>query len=115
MAAAVAATAMAGCSGGDKKAVAAPAGSPTGQPAANQGLLVAPTSVGKVMSVSLQGRFAVIAFPLGQVPAPNTTMVVYRSEAKVGEVKITGPTQENVTVGDIVLGSVQEKDEVRSN
>lgn len=67
------------------------------------------------MAVNVQARFVVIAFPLGAVPAPNTIMVVYRAEAKVGEVKITGPTQENVTVADIVLGSVLEKDEVRSN
>jgi hypothetical protein len=53
-------------------------------------------------------------FPIGQVPAINTRMVVYHGEAKSGEVKITGPQGDNLTVGDIVLGTAQENDELRS-
>lgn len=76
-------------------------------------LLVAPTASGKVASVNQQGRFVVLTFPIGQIPANNTRMVVYRGDAKTGEVKITGPSQDNLTVADIVMGSVQENDEVR--
>jgi hypothetical protein len=98
---------------------------PTAAPAANgtqathttnqSSLLVAPTIVGKIASANQQAKFAVIMFPIGQVPAVNTRMVVYRGDAKVGEVKITGPTQENITVGDIAVGTAQEGDEVRDH
>lgn len=82
---------------------------------AQASLIVAPTAVGKVASVNSQARFAVVVFPVGQLPAANTRMVVYRADAKVGEVKITGQTLDNLAVGDIVLGSVQENDEVRGD
>jgi hypothetical protein len=79
-------------------------------------LLLATTSVGKVAKVNLQAKFVVLQFPIGQLPPIDTRMVVYHSEAKTGEVKITGPTLDNdLTVADIVLGTVQENDEVRGN
>lgn len=77
-------------------------------------LLITATSSGRVESVNQQGKFVVLQFPIGQVPAVNTRMVVYRGDAKVGEVKITGPTEDNLTIADIVLGTVQENDEVRN-
>jgi hypothetical protein len=77
-------------------------------------LLIAATSVGKIVSVNQQGRFVVLQFPIGQVPANDTRLVVYRADAKVAEVKVTGPQQDNLTVADIVLGTVQEGDEVRA-
>jgi hypothetical protein len=109
----VVAAAFSGC-GSDSKKVVTTTGA-AAAPSNRSSLIVAPASVGVVKAVNLQGRFAVVVFPLGQVPSADTRLVVYRGDAKVGEVKITGPTQENVTVGDIVLGSVQENDEVRSN
>ena len=78
-------------------------------------LLIATAAVGKVASVNVTGRFVVLQFPIAQVPAVGTLMVVYHGDAKTAEVKITGPTTEDLTVADIVLGTVQENDEVRSN
>ena len=89
----------------------APAVRPTSQPS----LIVAPTTSGKVASINAQARFAVLVFPIGAVPPPDTRMVVYHGDAKIGEIRITGPTQENVTVGDIVVGTAQVDDDVRSN
>lgn len=40
-------------------------------------------------------------------------MFVYRDGLKVGEVKITGPTRDNNTVGDLVSGVANKGDEVR--
>jgi hypothetical protein len=40
---------------------------------------------------------------------------VYRHGLKVGEVKITGPQQEDNTVGDIASGEVEVGDELRGN
>ncbi len=78
-------------------------------------LLLATASVGRVAKVNLAAKFVVLQFPLGQVPPADTRMVVYHGDAKTGEVKITGPTQEELTVADIVLGTVQENDQVRGN
>lgn len=78
-------------------------------------LLIAATTVGKVLSVNTQGRFIALQFPSGQLPAVGTTMVVYRGDAKIGEVKVSGPTLgSDLIAADIVLGLIQEGDEVRA-
>lgn len=112
---AVLALALISCRTRAPKETAAAAPPPTAAGTNQTSLLVAPTASGKVASVNQQGRFVVLSFPIGQVPAANTRMVVYRGDAKTGEVKITGPTQDNLTVADIVMGSVQENDEVRDH
>lgn len=65
--------------------------------------------------MNVAGKFVVLKFPIGQVPAVDTRLVVYHGDAKTAEVKITGPTQDDYTVADIVLGTVQQNDEVRTN
>jgi hypothetical protein len=57
-------------------------------------------------------KFAVISFPVAQMPANDTRLAIFRAGAKVGEVKISGPAQGTFTVGDITAGSAQEGDEV---
>ena len=71
-------------------------------------------SVGRIASVNVSAKFAVINFPIGQVPPNETKLGVFRAGAKVGEIKVTGPAQENFTVGDITTGTAQEGDEVRA-
>lgn len=66
------------------------------------------------MSVSKEGNFAVVSFPLGQVPSNGTVFSVYRSGMKTGQLKISGPAQESLTVGDFIAGVGQEGDEVRA-
>jgi hypothetical protein len=70
--------------------------------------------VGKVQLVNAQGRFVVMNFLAGQVPALNTHLSVYRDGLKVGDVKVTGPERESDTVGDIMAGEIQVHDEVRA-
>ncbi len=66
--------------------------------------------------VNVQAKFVVLQFPIGQLPPVETRMVVYHGDAKTGEVKITGPALDNdLIAADIVLGTVQENDEVRGN
>lgn len=78
-------------------------------------LLIAATSSGKVVSVNTQGRFVALQFRAGQLPAVGAQMVVYRGDAKIGEVKVSGPTLgDDLIAADIVLGLVQEGDEVRA-
>jgi hypothetical protein len=74
----------------------------------------ATSPVGRIASVNAQAKFAVISFPIGQLPANETKFAIFHGGAKVGEIRITGPAQENFTVGDIMAGAAQEGDEVRA-
>jgi hypothetical protein len=68
---------------------------------------------GKVVSVNAGARFVVLTFPIGQMPALERRLNVYRRGLKVGEVKITGPQRDDNTVADVLAGEAQAGDEVR--
>jgi hypothetical protein len=70
---------------------------------------------GRVAMVNAEARFVVISFPPGPVPPTDHRLSVYRNGLKVGEVKVTGPRNENNTVADITAGDVQVHDEVRED
>ena len=70
---------------------------------------------GKVASVNAGLRFAVLDFPLTQLPAVDQRLGVYRQGQKVGEVKITGPARDHIIVADITAGEAQTGDEIRGN
>jgi len=88
----------------------------TVKPTAGTNLVIKPSisAVGRVASVNLQGRFVVLSFPVGQVPTNDTRLAVFHAGAKVGEVRVTGPAQENLTVGDITAGTAADGDDARS-
>ena len=67
----------------------------------------------KVLSVNAVGRFVVLNFPSGQLPALQSTMFLYRAGLKVAEIKITGPQDGNNTVGDLISGDANPGDTVR--
>ena len=67
----------------------------------------------KVASYNATGRFAVLSFPVGHLPAMDQTLFLYRDGLKVGEVKVTGPQRDNDTVADLITGTAQAGDEVR--
>ena len=69
--------------------------------------------VGKVVRVNETARFAVLNFPVGNLPQPQQMMNVYRRGLKVGEVKVTALRQDNNTVADIVKGEAQIGDEIK--
>ena len=77
--------------------------------------IVTPESglTGKVMVYNARGRFVVLSFPFGRLPALDTPLFVYRNGLKSGEVKITGPQRDNNIVADLVTGEAQPGDEVR--
>lgn len=85
------------------------------KPVETGGLLVTPENslVGKVVTYNVAGRFVVLDFPVGRLPALDQRLFVYRLGLKVGEVKITGPERDTNTVGDLVSGEAQKGDEVR--
>jgi hypothetical protein len=84
--------------------------------ASHQDLIVTPavTPKGKVMRVNESARFAVLNFPVGSLPGVGQRLDVYRHGLKVGEVKVTGPQQDDNTVADITNGEAQEGDELRA-
>lgn len=108
---ALASLSIMGCSSSDQ--TSGPAF--TVRPAGNQtNLVIAPakSAVGRIAKVNLPAKFAVISFPVAQMPANETRMAIFHAGAKVGELKISGPAQGTFTVGDITSGSAQEGDEV---
>lgn len=79
------------------------------------GITLANSALGRVASVDIGKRFAVVTFPFGGVPGAGQRLNVYRNSAKVAEVKVTGPQRDINTVADIVFGEVQVNDEVRAD
>lgn len=80
-----------------------------------QKLLVTPDAnllVGTVALYNAQGRFVVLDFPVGKMPAHEQVLFVYRRGLKVGEVRVTGPERDHKTVADLVSGEAQKGDEV---
>ena len=80
-----------------------------------QPLTVTPDNplVGKVATVNSAGRFVVLSFPVGHLPALEQRLIVNRRGLKVGEVKVTGPQQDENIVADIVAGDAETGDEVK--
>ena len=69
--------------------------------------------IGTVAKVNSDLRFVVLSFPVGRMPTIDQHLNVYRNGVKVGEVRVTGPQQDENTVADIVAGESQSGDEVR--
>jgi hypothetical protein len=114
---------MAGCAE-DKPAYPAGTFAPGATPTAtassnsvtNRNLIVTldPSSSGKVAKVNPSDRFVVLNFPLGHVPPVQQRLSLYRRGLKIGEVKVTGPQQDDNTVADLVTGEAEVGDEVRA-
>lgn len=79
------------------------------------GLIVTPENAltGKVVVYNDAGRFVVLDFPIGHMPAVDQRMFIYRRGLKVGEVKITGPQRDHNIVADLAQGEAQAGDEAR--
>lgn len=68
---------------------------------------------GKIVGVNTNLRFVVIDFYLSPLPQVGQLMSVYRKDAKVAEIKVSGPERNSKTVADIIVGEVQMGDEAR--
>jgi hypothetical protein len=86
------------------------------RPAGTTNVVLTPTAsrFGCVARVNPQANIIVASFPVGQVPAKDARLSIYRGGQKVGEVKMSEETTETLRVGDIISGSAQEGDEVRA-
>src|SRR6266568_3346490 len=94
---------------------AAPVSTANSTSVTNRNLIVTldPAVSGKVAQVNPAGRFVVLNFPFGHMPAHEQQLSLYRRGLKVGEVKVTGPEQDDNTVADLVTGDAEVGDEVR--
>jgi len=72
------------------------------------------SATGRISSVNQPGKFAVVNFPVGQVPPNDTRLSIFRAGTKVGEMRVSGPAADTFTVGDITSGEAAEGDEVRA-
>jgi len=81
----------------------------------NQKLIVTPGNslVGRVAFVNTTARFVVLNFPIGHLPALEQRLNIYRSDLKVGEVKVTGPQYDDNIVADLLAGDSAIGDQVR--
>jgi hypothetical protein len=70
---------------------------------------------GKVVSVNTPLRFVVMDFAIRRMPVVDQRLNVYRQSQKVGEVKVTGPTLDTTSAGDIIAGEARVGDEVRED
>ena len=96
-------SAVLGCASRDKKP--------------DHGIIVTPggSAAGTVISVNPTARFAVVRFPIGQLPPLNSHMSAYRQGLKVADLKISGPQRDVHTVADIVAGECRTGDDVRAD
>jgi hypothetical protein len=92
----------------------APAPPPSRPPAAPT---VTPVYVpkGRIASVNRDLRFVVVDFALHALPPLGKRLSVYRTGQKVGEVRISGPSQSSNIAADLTAGEAQVGDEVRED
>lgn len=86
---------------------------PTGAEASGPIVTLGGPMKAKVASVNGQARFVVLRFPIGTMAAAGDRFSVYRDGLKVGELKISGPQQDNHVVADITAGACLAGDEAR--
>ena len=81
---------------------------------ASQKVIVTPENVlrGKIATANQAGRFVVLTFPIGHLPALQQRLNVYRTGVKVGEVKVSGPQLDDNVVADVIAGEAEPGDEV---
>jgi hypothetical protein len=93
-----------------RPAVAKPVADPDALPT----IVTPDTSIaGKVVSYNSAGRFVLINFPVGLMPKVDQTLFLYRNGLKIGEIKITGPQRDTITVADVISGDAQMDDDAR--
>jgi hypothetical protein len=84
-------------------------------PAPEPGLIITPDErlTGRVVAYNQPGRFVVLNFPVGRLPALEQRLAVYREGLKVGLLRVTGPQRDDNIVADVVEGTALPGDEAR--
>jgi hypothetical protein len=84
---------------------------------APHGTIVTPArpKSGRITLVNPSSRYVIVTFSLGQLPARESRLQVYRDGLRVAELRVTDFTRDINAVADIVAGECQVGDEVREN
>jgi hypothetical protein len=99
--------------GASPKTVKAAKPAPRVRPRSGPITQVSEATLGRVLVVNANLRFAVIDFGLRRIPDAGTRLNAFRNDLKVGEIKITEWRQESNAVGDITAGELRAGDEIR--
>jgi hypothetical protein len=70
-------------------------------------------SVGRVVSVNVRLRFAVLDYALYQLPSQGQRLTLERDGVDVGELRVNGPVRDTTIVADIVRGEPKVGDRTR--
>lgn len=73
------------------------------------------SSTGVVATVNEPLRFVVLDYALATLPQIDQVLFLYRRGQKVAKVKVTGPARGQTIAADIIEGSAEAGDEVRSD
>lgn len=68
---------------------------------------------GQVAFADARGRFVVLTFPLGRMPASDAVFGIYHHGVKTGEAKITGPQRDDTIAADLIQGNAETGDAAR--
>lgn len=71
--------------------------------------------IGKVARVNAELRFVVVDFSFKPLPPVGNKMNIYRNGQKVGELKISGPSDGGNIAADLILGQAEPGDTVRTD
>ncbi|MGO8674665.1 MAG: hypothetical protein ACLQVX_02195 [Limisphaerales bacterium] len=104
-----------GCGCAGHKPSSPSPGAPAVVRSGNKELIVTPDTApaGRVVKVNQAGRFVVLNYPVGRLPALETRLGLYRRGLKVAVIKIVGPQYDDNIVADIVEGEAAPGDEAR--
>jgi hypothetical protein len=70
-------------------------------------------SVGRVVSVNVRLKFAVLDYTLYRLPAQGQLLVAERDGAAVGELRVNGPVQGTTLSADVLTGDIRAGDRTR--
>ena len=91
-----------------------PASGPaTNATAATPRLLPDDALTGQVVRVNTKARFAVLSFPLLRMPEIGQYLAIWRTNAVVGQARVSGPQRDETIIADLVSGEWKVGDEVR--
>jgi hypothetical protein len=81
------------------------------------GTIVTPAQpkVGRISLVNPSGRYVIVTYAVGVLPARESRLNVYRGGLKVAELRVTDFSRDLNAAADIVAGECQVGDEVREN
>jgi len=93
-----------------------PVANPTPPTAPSPAAIITPDAAvsAKVIDYNSTGQFVVLNFPNAVLPMNSQVFFIYHDGLKTGEVKITGPERDDNVVADLVNGTVEIGDAVRS-